>query len=108
MRDAFRFSLQTSGALVGLGLLAFALAGAARMTSDDLCLRDTDVECTTAGGFTQTLDLGGALTGVLAVRVLPVILAIAVAGEAGQYGSDRRRRARARRSVRRVREEPGS
>ena len=108
MRDAFRFSLQTSAALVGLGLLTFALAGAARMTSDDPCLRDTAVECTTAGGFTQTLDLGGALTGVLAVRVLPVILAIAVAGEAVQYGSDRRRRARARRSVRRVREEPGS
>ena len=83
MRDAFRFPSRPAVPWLALGSLRSPLPG--RRHADDPCLRDTDVECTTAGGFTQTLDLGGALTGVLAVRVLPVILAIAVAGEAVQW-----------------------
>ncbi len=108
MREAFRFSIQTGLVLLATGLVSLALVGIPRLLSDDECLRTSDVDCTTAGGFLQTLDVIGVLAGLLAVRVMPIVLAIAVAGEAVQYGSDRRRRARARRSARGAGEQPGS
>lgn len=106
MREAFRFSIRIALVLVVTGAIALTLIGVPRLLSDDECLRTSEVDCTTAGGFLQTLDVLGVLSGLLAVRVLPIILAIAIANEAVQYGSDRRRRAR--RSARRVGEEPGS
>ena len=108
MREAFRFSMWTAIALVGTGLLALVLVGVPRLLSDDPCLRDWVVECTDAGAVLQGLDIAGVFTGVLAVRVIPIVLAIGVASEAVQYGADRRRRQRAKRSARRVGEEPGS
>ena len=94
--------------LLGVGLLAALLIGVPRALSDDACLRDADIDCTTASSFLQGLDVAGSLAGLLATRVLVVILAIAVASEATQYGSDRRRKRRAAKaaSARRVGEEP--
>ena len=108
VREAFRLSIWTMATLLGVGLLAALLIGVPRALSDDACLRDADIDCTTASSFLQGLDVAGSLAGLLATRVLVVILAIAVASEATQYGSDRRRKRRATKaaSARRVGEEP--
>jgi hypothetical protein len=98
MREAFRLSIWALLLLIGTGLLALALVGIPRLLSDDPCLRDAGVDCTTAGATLQALDIAGTLAGLVAVRALPIIAVIAIVSEATQYGSDRRRRRRTQRA----------
>ena len=111
MREAFRFSTWLFATLIGTGLLAALLIGIPRLVSDDPCLRESGVDCTTAGSVLQGVDIAGVLAGLVAFRVLPILLVIAIAAEASQYRSGRRRRRPRRKpaaepSPRRVGEQP--
>ncbi|MEO0494801.1 MAG: hypothetical protein AAF081_15440 [Actinomycetota bacterium] len=106
MRDAFRFSSITLAALVGSIVLSLVLVGVPRLIDDDPCLREADVDCTSAGGVLQALDVAGVLIGAIATRMVAIVLVIVVATEAVNYRSVSRRRDRRRRSTGRVDEEP--
>ncbi|MEM8706254.1 MAG: hypothetical protein AAGE98_07345 [Actinomycetota bacterium] len=106
MREAFRFSILTVLSLLGVLAVGLTLIGVPRLLSDDPCLRETGVDCTSAGGALQALDVGGVVLVALATRMLPIVLVIAVATEAVNYRSASRRRDRRRRSAGGVGEQP--
>ena len=108
MRDAFRFSLVTLATMLGLIAVSLVLIGVPRVLSDDPCLRDWDIDCTSAGGVLQAMDIVGLFAAAFATRLIPVVLVIVVAIEARNHRTETRRRRRRERSARRVDEQPGA
>lgn len=108
MREAFRISIITAGVMIAMVAVSLVLIGVPRLLSDDPCLRDWDVDCTTAGTTLTALDFSGTLLATVATRMVPIVLVIVIASEAVNYRSAARKRDRRRRSARGVGEEPGA
>ena len=82
MREGFKVSIITFVVMAAMIAVGFGLIGVPRLLSDDPCLRDWDIECTSAGVGLEIIDLIGTLLVVVATRVIPIVLVIVVAAEA--------------------------
>lgn len=82
MREGFKISTITFLLMATMIAVGFGLIGVPRLLSDDPCLRDWDIECTSAGVGLEILDLIGTFLVVIATRVIPIVLVIVVAAEA--------------------------
>lgn len=81
MREGFKISIITFLLMATMIAVGFGLIGVPRLLSDDPCLRDWDIECTSAGVALEILDLIGTFLVVIATRVIPIVLVIVVAAE---------------------------
>ena len=92
MREAFKISIITFLAMAATIAVGLGLIGAPRLLSDDPCLRDPDLACTSAGTVLEFIDLVGAFLVLIATRMMSIVLVIVVAAEAVNFGSSAKRR----------------